>query len=224
MPRRQTASQIEPRDVTQTPTPPSTAATLDTLDERQAKMQASGAAQFDRVAWHYIVVLAARARQQKGPAHGLLCAKLALAIEQLETRFEAAQKTPSTGAAVKSISARSPLADLLDDMKPPEANANTRQPGDWRNESPRIRQFRKQLGQISMHKKVSQAIAQAPQNAGPINSHMLVLRSLSIMRNASPDYLNRFMGYVDTLLCLDQAGQAKVKAKKAGAGTKSNKS
>jgi hypothetical protein len=102
-------------------------------------------------------------------------------------------------------------------MKPPTADANTRKPGDWRTESPRIRQFRKQLGQISVQKKVSQAIAQAPQNAGPINSHMLVLRSLGIMRDVSPDYLNRFMNYVDTLLCLDQAGQAKVKPKMADA-------
>jgi hypothetical protein len=46
---------------------------------------------------------------------------------------------------------------------------------------------------------------------------MLVLRSLGIMRDVSPDYLNRFMNYVDTLLCLDQAGQAKVKPKMADA-------
>jgi hypothetical protein len=52
-------------------------------------------------------------------------------------------------------------------------------------------------------------MAQAPQNAGPINSHMLVLRSLGLMRDASPDYLSRFMGYVDTLLFLEEAGQGK---------------
>jgi hypothetical protein len=33
---------------------------------------------------------------------------------------------------------------------------------------------------------------------------MLVLRSLALMRDISPDYLNRFMSYADTLLCLDQ--------------------
>ena len=97
--------------------------------------------------------------------------------------------------------------------------------GEWRQENPRIQQFRKQLGRISVQKKITQAIAQAPQNAGPINSHMLVLRSLGIMREVSPDYLNRFMAHLDTLLCLDQAGQvnAKPKAKSASGATPSLK-
>jgi hypothetical protein len=35
-------------------------------------------------------------------------------------------------------------------------------------------------------------------NAGPINSHMLVLRSLAMMQAISPDYLSRMISYVDT--------------------------
>ena len=75
----------------------------------------------------------------------------------------------------------------------------------WRGDRPKVQQFRKQLRKISLQRQVSQAIAQAPQNAGPINSHMLVLRALGLMRDISPDYLNRFMTYVDTLLRLDEA-------------------
>jgi hypothetical protein len=37
-----------------------------------------------------------------------------------------------------------------------------------------------------------------------MNSHRLVLRSLALMREISPDYLTRFTAYVDALLCLDQ--------------------
>jgi hypothetical protein len=77
-----------------------------------------------------------------------------------------------------------------------------------------VAQFRQQLGKISVQKQVTQAIAQAPQNAGPINSHMLVLRSLGLIRDLSPDYLNRFMGYVDTLLFLEDAGQNKAVTRK----------
>jgi hypothetical protein len=73
-----------------------------------------------------------------------------------------------------------------------------------------IRQFRNTWSKLSVDKQVAQALDQAPKNAGPINSHMLVLRSLALMRDTSPDYLNRFMSYVDTLLCLDQ-GDAKSK-------------
>ena len=81
----------------------------------------------------------------------------------------------------------------------------------------------KQLGKISVQKQVTQAIAQAPQNAGPINSHMLVLRSLGLMRDLSPDYLNRFMGYVDTLLFLDAPQTVKATPKKAVPASKSER-
>lgn len=67
-----------------------------------------------------------------------------------------------------------------------------------------IRHFRNTWSKLSVERQVTQALDQAPKNAGPLNSHMLVLRSLALMRDLSPEYLNRFMSYVDTLLCLDQ--------------------
>jgi hypothetical protein len=66
------------------------------------------------------------------------------------------------------------------------------------------RYFRNTWSKLSVNKRVTQALDQAPRNAGPINSHMLVLRSLALMREISPEYLSRFTSYVDTLLCLDQ--------------------
>jgi hypothetical protein len=90
-------------------------------------------------------------------------------------------------------------------------------------DNPRVALFRQQLGKISVQKQVTQAIAQAPQNAGPINSHMLVLRSLGLMRDLSPDYLNRFMGYVDTLFFLDSAETVKVTPQKAVTASKADR-
>jgi hypothetical protein len=72
-----------------------------------------------------------------------------------------------------------------------------------------IRYFRNTWSKLSAEKQVTQALQQAPKNAGPINSHMLVLRSLALMREISPDYLNRFMSYADTLLRLDPGTQEK---------------
>lgn len=66
------------------------------------------------------------------------------------------------------------------------------------------RYFRNTWSKLSVDKQLTQALDQAPRNAGPINSHMLVLRSLALMRDISPDYLNRFTSYVDALLCLHQ--------------------
>jgi hypothetical protein len=78
------------------------------------------------------------------------------------------------------------------------------------------RVFRNTWSKLSVDRQVAKALDQAPKNAGPINSHMLVLRALTLMRDISPDYLNRFTSYVDTLLALDQVEIGKpVPAKKA---------
>ncbi len=87
--------------------------------------------------------------------------------------------------------------------------------------------FRETWSRLSVGKRVAQELDQAPKNAGPINSHMLVLRSLEKMRDVSPDYLNRFTSYVDTLLSLDQGDKEKqATSKKAteGEGSKKPKS
>jgi hypothetical protein len=187
---------------------------LHSLRAEQAALLAAGAAQLDSVRWHYFEVLAQRAEQQTGAAQALLCNKLEQVLETLQQ--QGATKTESQDKRVEA--APSPLADLLKGMSPQQPNDPLNPPGEWRRESPRVQQFRQQLGRLSVQKKISQAIAQAPQNAGPINSHMLVLRSLGIMRDVSPDYLNRFMAYVDTLMCLDQAVPGKAKAKTKAQG------
>jgi hypothetical protein len=69
--------------------------------------------------------------------------------------------------------------------------------------------FRNTWSRLSIKKRVTKELDQAPKNAGPINSQMLLLRSLALMREISPDYLNRFTSYADTLLALDQFDKAK---------------
>lgn len=68
--------------------------------------------------------------------------------------------------------------------------------------------FRHTWAKLAVHRSLNQSIAKTPKNAGPLNSHRLVLRSLEVMREVSPDYLNRFVGYVDALLVLDGMGNA----------------
>jgi hypothetical protein len=184
--------------------------------------QAAEAAQLDPVGWHYIQVLAKRTRSQTGPAQALLQAKLSTAVAQLQVRL-AAPQNPSTLPASSTASRSSPLTALLQDMAAPSAERPLGPIGQGRMDNPRVAQFRQQLSKISVQKQVTQAIAQAPQNAGPINSHMLVLRSLGLMRDISPDYLNRFMGYVDTLLFLDAPQTVKSPPKKAVPASKSER-
>lgn len=177
--------------------------------EHLQRLREAGAAQQDAVGWHYIEQLAARAQAQTGAAQALLLDKLAGLLSQhaqglAQTRDEAAA-TPEPGSPLTS-----PLALLLREMAPPPAtdhNPAGLPPFAPQQESQRVRQFRRQLRQISVQKRVSKAIAQAPQNAGPINSHMLVLRALDLMRAHAPGYLQRFMTQVDTLLSLQDAEQ-----------------
>jgi hypothetical protein len=79
-----------------------------------------------------------------------------------------------------------------------------------------MRYFRNTWSRLSVDRQVTQAIEQGPENAGPLNSHLLVLRSLALMRDISPDYLNRFVSYVDTLLWLDQADRKNRPREQAG--------
>ena len=180
----------------------------------QATLQSADAARLDPVGWHYIEVLAEHARTQKGTAQSLLNDRLVKALSDFKARLDAA----STAQKPACDATPSPLAVLLRDMSPTTQAIQSGKSLSWRSESPRIQQFRQQLSKISVQKQVTQAIAQAPQNAGPINSHMLVLRSLGLMRDISPDYLNRFMGYIDTLLCLDEAALGKASPKKTAPG------
>lgn len=80
-----------------------------------------------------------------------------------------------------------------------------------------VRRFREAWSRNVAEDQVDQAVVRGPVNAGPLNSHMLVIRSLALMRKLSPDYLRRFLSHVDTLQWLDQVNQklAPAKAKPA---------
>jgi hypothetical protein len=123
-------------------------------------------------------------------------------------RLIAALKTREQGAALGA------LVRQLEQHSPENFDLRLEGNAGPRFELKTIRDFRNTWARLSVGKQVAQALEQAPKNAGPINSHMLVLRSLALMRDISPDYLNRFMSYADTLLCLDQGEKEKPGAPK----------
>lgn len=73
-----------------------------------------------------------------------------------------------------------------------------------------VMRFRETWARLCAEAEVEQASHRAPENAGPLNAHHLVLRMLGLMRELSPDYLRRFLGYSESLLWLDQ-GYARLK-------------
>jgi len=67
------------------------------------------------------------------------------------------------------------------------------------------RSFRKAWERGRTLDRFEQALARTPANAGPLNSHALVLRSLAQMRELSTDYLRRFLVQAETLQWLEKA-------------------
>ena len=89
-----------------------------------------------------------------------------------------------------------------------------------------LRDFRSTWARLRVDQQLSQSLAKGAGNAGPLNSHRLVLRSLKLMHEISPGYLARFVAHADALLWLDQAsgGSAAAPLRLArGAGDKKRK-
>lgn len=78
-------------------------------------------------------------------------------------------------------------------------------PGSGISDLKSYRLFKETWARHYSDRLVSNAVRELPKNPGPLNSQMLITRSLVIMRNISPDYLKRFVSYVDTLLWLENA-------------------
>lgn len=110
-----------------------------------------------------------------------------------------------------------PLAQLNHDIE-----QRTRPAGMARPELRSARAFHDSWARLCAEEEVARAVRRGPEAAGPLNSHMLVLRTLSLLSELSPDYLHRFMVHADALLWLDEASArpkpaaaARVKVKKA---------
>jgi DNA-binding transcriptional regulator YbjK len=90
------------------------------------------------------------------------------------------------------------------------SNSLAQQPSDRNEHTGELNSFRliKQTwAKFHSDRLVSISNDACPENSGHLNSQMLVTRSLSIMRDISANYLNRFVLYIDTLLWLERAGE-----------------
>lgn len=198
-------------------------------------LQASGTDHHDPVRFAYLVALTRRAAMAAEPVRQLLMAKTAALADEL-----AAQPRPAHAASPEAASP-SPLAELLayisqhahvqsDTTQPATASVtvnrnfrpNSQNSSAGRNlpaaELKSVAYFRNTWSRLSTEQQLTQTLAQAPANAGPMNSQHLVLRSLEAMRDISPDYLQNFMSYIDALIWLDHADPTRPAASRAGSG------
>lgn len=72
----------------------------------------------------------------------------------------------------------------------------------------------------SVVKRVEVAIQQGPESPGPLNPQMLAIKALTSMRELSPQYLSRYINYLDALLWLERAAERPAPAKPASKARK----
>ena len=155
--------------------------------------------------------LARRADAHAGAARRVLDDRLAA----LAAAPPASDGEPSHVAA--ATSRRGALAELVADAARrkaapvPGTSAQPREPEPARavaSDARTVQFFKRTWSRLSADQRLAQSRATLPENAGPLNSHHLVHRSLTLMRELSPEYLERFVGYVDALQWLEQANDA----------------
>ena len=56
-------------------------------------------------------------------------------------------------------------------------------------------------------RRIEDALTHTPSDAGPLNSHRLVTRAISAIKDLSPAYLDHFVNYVDTLMVLEKTAK-----------------
>lgn len=187
-------------------------------------LQTAGAKHRDPVGFHFVQSLIQRAATQSGAVRQQLDTRIAAELENLACRLADAGPARTQGPdAMPQLASRPSLVTLIKQLNhqspqpAPSADSANHSHTTTVPELKAIEHFRSTWSALHAEKQLTQAFNQAPDNAGPLNSHHLVLRSLDVMRNISPHYLTRFMAHVDALLCLDAAEiAAAAPAKKVG--------
>lgn len=99
------------------------------------------------------------------------------------------------------------LASLLRELGEDDLSASANSSPSPLKELNAVRGFRESWLKRNFDKRVAQAISEGPENPGPLNPDMLIVKSLSAMRTLSPSYLYRYIAWLDTLLWLEKAGE-----------------
>lgn len=208
---------------------------LEALARRSAGLQGDSRTQLDARLAQALADYRAQLDRARRSADTLLadaCARHPEAADEL-----AALHASSQFAQLRQRTARldaSPRGTLLTDLvghidqrkraDAPGTTASPTEDNDAQGDSSSLAYFEKIWAELKVEQQLAEALAQAPENAGPLNSHLLALQSLKLMRDLSPGYLKRFVSYVDALLWLDQADNAgKPAPKSAAKGEKDKK-
>jgi len=175
------------------------AATLDAWRE-------SGADAIDPVRFRTLEALARRAEGYTGEARRVVDDRLAALIDAYAAVVQrAAGKIGPASESQPSCSKQDDgLAGLLRHLRT-HARPDGGEDGNGGDTVARLgAYFRDAWVQVRARRELRHSVERVPENAGPLNSNHLVQRSLSLMGEVSPGYLQQFLSYVDALSSLDR--------------------
>lgn len=124
-------------------------------------------------------------------------------VSALLERMRQLQARPRAEIPRKGLNALKALNRSLQSLATVTENTATASNPPRTVEMKSVQQFRQSWHRMKVQDQVEHALQQGPANAGPLNSHRLVLRTLGLMQDLSPAYLHHFMSYLDTMLQLD---------------------
>ena len=162
-----------------------------------------GAARLNPVRFHYIEALEQRAARHHGEARRLLDERLSRLLQAYADDLEKAtvKVAEADVTAPPSATARGALGELTDYL----AGQTTARGDDALfPQLELLEDFRKLWSRVRTESQLRQSLEQVPTNAGPLNSGNLVHRSITLMRELSPGYLQQFLSYVDALTWIEQ--------------------
>lgn len=199
-------------------------------NEAEAMLEAlrlSGADRAAPVRFAYLAALARRAARQPESVQRLLGEKIAREADNLVRQAaippaaaEPAASNPLTELlayiAEHTVALPTPnLVSAVIDSKPQSATEGLPAVAP---ELKSVTYFRSTWSKLLTEQQLTQTLAKAPENAGPMNAQHLVLRTLQRMRDLSPDYLQGFMSYIDTLIWLEHSSPVKPAGGRSTAG------
>lgn len=182
-----------------------------------AAWRARGDDRADPVRFRFIEAMARRADAHDGEARRMLDERIARLLAAYGEALD--QRLDAIAPPQEASHARSAFAELIDHLAqhaPPPGEGLAATSGAT-PDLKAVTYFRSTWSKLSADRRLTQSLAKVPDNAGPLNSHHLVHRALILMRELSPEYLNRFMSYVDSLLWIDQANGSMAAAAAASA-------
>lgn len=198
-------------------------------------LRQSGADRVAPVRFAYLAALARRAAKQPEAIRRVLSEKIAREAAELD---RLASISPAAAVEPAALVAGNPLTELLayiaeHTVALPTPNlvsavieAKPLSPTEGLPSAAELKSvsyFRSTWSKLLTEQQLTQTLAKAPENAGPMNSQHLVLRSLQLMRDLSPDYLQGFMSYIDTLIWLEHSSPVKPSPGRLAAGDSEKK-